>query len=593
MGSEERRETIDASVSKQSRAEERGEKPLPGGHARLGLLMGIGAALAVLLTLPDPGLTIDEPLDVRPGRTYLQALRAQGWQFFDRRVVERVYRDNAEHPPLGRWLLGLASTLGEPFEVLMRGPDPTGIYVLSGRAAPALAFALLVGLIVSESARRWGRIAGLAAGWSLLAMPRAFAHAHLAALDTFLSLFWTASLLAACRALESSTPARRMIGPGVLWGLALLTKIHAWLLLPIVTLWAMRQQPLRRAVPAVASWCATGVALFVMGWPWLWYDTATRWAAHWSTSVTRASIQVEYFGRVFADRDVPWHYPWFYFLVTVPVGLHLLGLCGLVAGWRTRRESEFPGVLVLSIVLFLTLFSTRIPVYDGERLFLHVFPAWAMFAGLGFARVWERSGRRKRVCIPLAGFLLLQGYGLVVLHPFQLSYYNAVVGGLRGAERMGLELTYWGDAVDRVLLDRLAREVRPGDQAALVPTLYQGQGTLTTTANLVRRDVILHDENAAMTAEWLVVSRRRAYWRPALRDRLESSSGVRVFARRRQGVWLSAIWRFPDNASPGTARTGTLGLAEERPRDPETQDGRPLPFGAKGEGPPSRTPDDL
>src|SRR5947209_11788007 len=114
---------------------------------RIALAIGSAAGLAVLLTLSHPGLTIDEPLDVRPGRTYVATLRAQGWRFFDRAVVERVFRDNAEHPPLGRWLLGIASTLGEPFEIQWRGPDPSGLYVLSGRLAPALAFAVLVAVV--------------------------------------------------------------------------------------------------------------------------------------------------------------------------------------------------------------------------------------------------------------------------------------------------------------------------------------------------------------------------------------------------------------------------------------------------------------
>ena len=76
----------------------------------------------------------------------------------------------------------------------------------------------------------------------------------------------------------------------------------------------------------------------------------------------------------------------------------------------------------------------------------------------------------------------------MALHPFGLSYYNLLIGGLPGAERLGLELTYWSDAVDRVLLDRLAAEIRPGATAALAPTLYPGQGILTTTAALVRRE---------------------------------------------------------------------------------------------------------
>ncbi len=59
-----------------------------------------------------------------------------------------------------------------------------------------------------------------------------------------------------------------------------------------------------------------------------------------------------------------------------------------------------------------------------------------------------------------------QGYGVVTIHPFGLSYYNLLVGGLPGAERLGLELTYWGDAVDRTAPRRAGE---PGPRSARPP----------------------------------------------------------------------------------------------------------------------------
>ncbi len=41
--------------------------------------------------------------------------------------------------------------------------------------------------------------------------------------------------------------------------------------------------------------------------------------------------------------------------------------------------------------MFLVLFSTRIPVYDGERLFLVAFPLFAILVGKGFGLIWDRS----------------------------------------------------------------------------------------------------------------------------------------------------------------------------------------------------------
>ena len=532
-------------------------RPLPGPvsrgsrftgflRRRLALLMGAFAGLAVLLTLDGPGLTIDEPLDVRPGRTYVEALRAQGWHFFDRTVVDRVFRDNAEHPPLGRWLLGIASEASEPIEVLWKGPDPTGHYVLAGRLAPALAFAALVCLVTHSAARRWGAAAGAAAGFALLAMPRVFAHAHLAALDTFLSLFWTLALLAGDRALSSRRPILAMACAGVLWALALLTKIHAWFLLPILGLWTFVWLAPRRAVFAM-RWSGRSLAsaMLRLGWPWLWYDSWNRLQAFWGTGVARSTIMVQYFGQVVADRDLPWHYPWFYFAATVPVGLLALGTVGIVRGWTNRRADPFPLLLAGTIVVFLVIFSTRVPVYDGERLFLHVFPAWALLIGLGFGWLWEKRLTSHRGRAALLVFLVAQSHGVFALHPFGLSYYNGLVGGLAGAERLGLELTYWNDPVDQVLLDQLARDAKAGASAALVPTLYPGQGILTTNRALARRTIILSDEQEGAQAEWLVVSRRTAYWRPEIKDRLQNGEGQEVAMRTRQGVWLAALWHFP------------------------------------------------
>lgn len=509
---------------------------------RLAVAVAAAAGLAVLLTLGGPGITVDEPLDVRPGRTYVATLQQQGWRFFTPTVVERVFRDNAEHPPLGRWLLGVASTLGAPLEIaLMGGPDPVGLYLHAGRAAPALAFAVLVGVVALAAGRRQGRLAGLAAGWALMVMPRVFAHAHLGALDTFISLFWTLALLSADRALESSRPIRATLGAGLAFGLALLTKIHAWFLPPVVLVWAWFRLGPTRALGRVAIWGVCGFSLFVLGWPWLWYDSVARLRGYLGTGVVRTPIRVLYFGQVYLDREVPWHYPWFYFAVTVPIGLHVLGGLGLIHGWRQRRVDPSPLLLAGAIALFLTLFSTTVAVYDGERLFLLVFPLWAILIGRGTAVAWRSLARPVWLRGLLVLVLLGQGWGVAATHPFGLSYYNGLVGGLAGAERLGLELTYWNDAVDRVLLDHLATVVQPGESAALAPTLYPRQGVVSTTRAMGRRDLILGDEEAAATADWLVVSRRTAYWRPELPARL--AQGRRVFSRTREGVWLGAIWR--------------------------------------------------
>jgi hypothetical protein len=230
-------------------------------------------------------------------------------------------------------------------------------------------------------------------------------------------------------------------------------------------------------------------------------------------------------------------------------------------------------------MVFLGIFSTRVPVYDGERLFLHVFPAWAMLVGLGFGWLWEKRLTSAPGRVALAVFLLVQAQGVVSLHPFGLSYYNGLIGGLPGAERLGLELTYWNDPVDRKLLDQLATEAKPGATAALVPTLYPGQGILTTNRALARRDIILSDEQEGIRAEWLVVTRRTAYWRPEIKARLLAGEGRQVLLRSRQGVWLAGVWHFPAPLAANPTRTGRN--ESEPPARVRTERSDSKPFASK------------
>jgi 4-amino-4-deoxy-L-arabinose transferase-like glycosyltransferase len=522
----------------------------------LGLSAGIVAGLAVLVTLGSPGITIDEPIDVKVSTNYIRLLSDYTHRdpsSLGRAEIDALFLDNKQHPPLGRLLLGI-TTLAAPLEPWLGGIDPFSVH--SARLAPMTAFALLVGLIVRSTARRYGTVAGLAAGIALVFMPRSFAHAHFATLDTFLSLFWTASLLAADGALLSEgRKSPRMAAAGLVWGLALLTKIHAWLLPPLVALDALlrlRSRP-RVLVLALAAWTAVGLLVFLVGWPWLWPDPVGRLRAFLSTSVDRVPLSVLYFGQVYQDNQLPWHYPWVQFGAAVPVGLHLLAIVGLVRGWKDRKANPLPLLLALSVVQFLVLFSTNAPVYDGERLFLHVFPAWAILAGLGFDSLWKAAkGRGTRVA--LAGVLAAQGYGLAAFHPFQLSYHSALVGGLPGAVRLGLEPTYWGDVLDNRLLRDLERRAEPGDRVAVIPTMHHLYPPALTTPGLAEKGIKLLPEQEIRSADWAIISRRVAYWPPSTLPLIESRPASAE--RSRQGVWLSRLIRLGDEPAETSGDVG-------------------------------------
>jgi hypothetical protein len=528
-------------------------------------ILGLLAGLAVLLTIGDPGITSDEPIDVKVGRDYvskagglIDQVSARGIGSIRRADLDAFFADNAQHPPLGRWLVGLASVAFEPIEGLLGGADP--ISVRPARVAPMFAFALLVGLIAAEAGRRYGEAAGIVAGISLVFMPRAFAHAHFATLDTVLAFFWTLALLSSARAIESRRPTLGLAVAGIAWGLALLTKIHAWLLPPLVIGYALARLPIRKAVAGSVAWGVVGLIVFVVGWPWLWNDSADRLVRFLSTSVDRQPLRVLYFGSVVDDVALPWHYPWAYFALTVPVGLHLLGFVGAGRGLKGMRADPFPALLVASILLFLVLFATRAPVDDGERLFLHVFPGWAILVGLGFRTLWDRIGPRRWARGALVALVVMQGAGVLRMHPYQLSYYNLLVGGLPGADRLGLELTYWGDSLSPGLIAEVERVADEGDTVVLAPSLHHIHPTALLTPGLFEKGVTIRPQEAIDEARWLLVFRREAYWHPRIEAAVRD--GRVVAEASKSGVWLA---RLIELRSP-------IGLRDRPPFAPDNRE---------------------
>jgi len=516
------------------------------------LVVGGMACLPVLATLNGPGPTVDEPLDVLPGRDYLRKLDQVGVVGFLRsEVIDATYRFNKEHPPLGRWLLGIAATLFEPWEETIRGDDPTGLNLRAARVAPALAFGLLCAVMARVGSRVGGVWAGLGAVVLTVTMPRVWSHAHLAALDTFITVFWLLALFSLDAATRSRRPLVGCLGAGLVFGLALLTKIHAWLLPAIGLVWAiLRLGPIQGAIGA-GLWGAVGFAVFLAGWPWLWNDPVGRLGAYLSTGVERMSIQTLYFGAVYPDRQVPWHYPWVHVLFTTPPIALMLAGWGAAAVWAGSGPRDPSIRLWIGAALaVLLVFSTHVPVYDGERLYLMVFPLLGLLGGVGLARLAAAApaGRIARLFWwgGVMASIGLNSLEVVRTAPYGLSYYNIFIGGVVGAEARGMELSYWSEGFDDRLLGELARRVEPGQTVAVAPTLAPGFGRVLTTPALAAREVIPKDQEFVSQADWVLIHRRPVYWTQEVRDLVASTPPVA--ASRVEGVWIAGLWRRPNPA---------------------------------------------
>jgi hypothetical protein len=415
---------------------------------------------------------------------------------------------------------------------------------------------LLVGVSVL---RREGILAGTVASAAVVLVPRVFAHGHLAALDMLTTFFFVAAVLAAAEAEQRGARPWQFALVGVVWGLAMLVRLHGLLLLAPIAVWMLWCRG-RRAGWPFAAWFTAGTLTFLAGWPWLWPDPWTRFREFLATGTQRSVIHVYYWGQVWADRDVPWHYPLVLFLVTVPLGLLALGILGI---WQKRRHfrTDTLSLLALGTLLFLlaTFMWPGTPVYDGVRLFLMVFPLWAIFVGIGAKRLvdfetpwWQ--GRPRAVRVAAVSLLVAaQGVGLVLYHPCQLSHYNLLVGGLPGAERLGFEMCYWGDAVVEPVLAESARHAHTG-AVLFAPNLapFHAPGIRMSSPALAdnRIELLPPSKDGDPRSPRCIVIYRRLADLDGVPPEVWNGKVIAEYGKL--GVWLSRAVELPGSGQPAT-----------------------------------------
>jgi len=528
------------------------------------ILVALAATVATLSTLAPhaagPGVTCDELYHVDAGKRLVTALRHQGLAFLDSGNIQRNFPGTPGPPtrgwsppvqaPLGHWILGWTHHLFD-----LRPDDPAVVSIAAARFAPALAFGLLVLLVGLWTAHVEGHLAGTIAAAGVVLVPRAFAHAHLAALDMLTTVFFVTALLAVERAGRGGRWWHFALA-GIVWGLAMLVRLHGVLLFPPVVAWLVWRLRLRAWLP-VAAWGASGMATLYAGWPWLWLAPIAHLRQFLASGAGRQAINVFYAGRVWADRDVPWHYPVVMFVVVLPLGLFLLGLLGI---WAKRRRWNAEPHLTLvagTWLCVLAVFSLPgVPVYDGVRLFLMAFPLWAIWVGVGakwlVERHWLPALSRRLRLLGLGLFMVLQGTGLAIYHPCQLSHYSLLVGGLAGAERLGFEVSYWGDAVREPLLRQAAArcEDRP---IVLAPHLAPWQAAAVAISSPALQPALREDR--VPLVGWDPSQPQRfadcriavIYHRRADLDVIQGAlaDGRVVAEYTKQGVWLARLVEIP------------------------------------------------
>ena len=419
----------------------------------------IAALLALLMvgllaaTSGAIGVTSDEPVYMEASESYVGWFAELATQAGPALTAERMdyyWGFNSEHPPADKLWTGLVWAASRGFLDDLTA-HRLGNMLLSGA---------LVGLLYLMVAGGYGRTAGLAAAGALLTMPRFFFHAHVAALDVpvTLAIFGTSYAFYATRARPGVTPG---ILVGVLLGLALLVKITGALALPIMLLWAIIIERRRRVILRLALAIPIAGVVFFAFWPWLYRDTFSRTLGYLGFFSNHGHVPMWYLGQVLSFP--PWHFPFVMVLAVVPAALTLLYMAGAVRIFRRQTGRALGGLLLIgALVPMLALTTGKITVFNNDRFLMPSFPYLAALAGIGFDWAVRRlgsliarymsAGRARAVAVGIGAALFLPHIVAgIALYPHLLSYYSEAVGGLPGANRLGLETTYWSETLEEAL----------------------------------------------------------------------------------------------------------------------------------------------
>ncbi len=444
----------------------------------IALSLWLGAFAFTLWTAEDIGVGYDEPIYSSYALRYQQWLQllvncwASG-EFllpFQPQVIDAYWHAKDMHPPIPK----LISALGYWFLTPLLGSDFAGM-----RSGTALLYGLMLAGIYWFGRQELSRMGALFAALAVAFMPRLFADAHFLTMDMPVTATTTLGTLLLLRFLQSPNLWRGLAATlGV--GMAFASKANGFLIVPAALLFLLIRDWVRsgaakqgEGMNRAERWKRFGrtallssalLALVTVGafaflfatWLWLWVDPLPRFLQYFGFHAKHFLVHTFYLGRLW--EMAAWHYPLVMTAVTVPTITLLLALIGMgvtVAQWRTA-----PAIAQMALISYFVHIAPFMlpttPKYNGIRLFEPAFPFLGLLAGYAFGRLahrlqqWLEERGKPWVSNPklvLAGVMVglsaPAAFGTIHSHPFGLSYYNALVGGVRKAKEW-FEVTYWG-----------------------------------------------------------------------------------------------------------------------------------------------------
>jgi len=459
------------------------------------------------------------------------------------------------------------------------------------RLPGALSGALFIALLYLFSLNFVRRRGALFAALAMLFVPRAFYHMHVTCFDMPITLLGFSVLYAFWKSERSGF--RWALLAGVLWGLALLVKLNAFFLpvtLGLYWIFTVRGR-IRRfsrlpfpfpAIPlAFFTMVVIGPLMLYLLWPILWYHPIENFGRYLAFHMKHDHYYQSYFGQALQTPPFPIAFPFIMTLVTVPLITQFLALWGGIRAAIPMRISGADGVEVWRRRVFIAinlLFPVALiampstPIFGGVKHWLLTMPFFCLLAGIGFDAAadallaWPLRVLASRRVFATAAVVAL---GVLLMAPAArdtvkygdngTAYFNALIGGLRGAADRKMQRQFWSHATIGGL-DHVNHNLPPGavvdfqDATGGACKMYQFEERMRQDLRCVvrrgRPDAVLYDvEERFSEEEWRYQKRLRTV-APIAEHAVDGVSMIRVYQRGAGWKDAEALHEGSDVKSP-------------------------------------------
>lgn len=162
-------------------------------------------------------------------------------------------------------------------------------------------------------------------------------------------------------------------------------------------------------------------------------------------SLNTFNMPVQFFGNiVHSGINIPITYPYVYLAITTPLPMILFFVIGLVFSLflAISKKPNYIFILCFFFVPLLRYLSPQTSAIDGIRHFLEVLFPLSIISALGIKFVFRKLNSKYRILIH-AFITVLLVFNIVKYHPYQTSFFNSLIGGIRGAS-LQFDVDFWG-----------------------------------------------------------------------------------------------------------------------------------------------------